>query len=203
MPEASESRYALSFTVGGLLVREALQTLTLWHSLRDWDAVRAELMNSNSLQQRTVQSRRTMSREVVGRLSELVDPELDLLSEGSSQEQAELMWVAACRRYGLLAEFAEEVVRERFLLLTPTLTLTDFDVFVRGKSMWHAELNDLAESTGRKLRQNTFRMLREAGLIGEDGVILRTILSPRLDDLLRERSPSDVRFFPTSVAVTG
>ena len=203
MREPSESSYALSFTVGGLLVREALQTLELWHSLKDWDAVRAEVMNSNSLQQRTVQSRRTMSREVVGRLSELVDRELDLLGGGSSQEQAELMWVAACRRYSLLAEFAEEVVRERFLLLTPTLALTDFDVFVRGKSIWHSELNDLAESTGRKLRQNTFRMLREAGLIGEDGIILHTILTPRLDALLNERTPSDARFFPTSVVVSG
>ena len=185
--------------MGGLLVREALQTLPLWQTLRDWNAVRAEVMRSNSLQQRTLQSRRTLSGEVVARLSELSEGELDLLDSGSSQERAQLMWAAACRRYLLIAEFAEDVVRERHLLLISTLSLTDFDTFLLGRSMWHEELGALTLSTKRKLRQNTFRMLREAGLIDGAGLIISTTLTPRIDALLSARSPSDTRYFPTPV----
>jgi hypothetical protein len=160
--------------------------------------VREELMNSNSLQQRTIQSRRTLSREVVGRLSALSAGEIALLEESSPDERAHLMWVAACRRYALVGEFAEEVVRERFLLLTPSLEHQDFDGFFRGKALWHPELDALTDSTRRKLRQNVFRMLREASLVSESGRILGVILSPRVEAVLNLRRPSDLRFFPTT-----
>lgn len=195
---ASSSRYALSFTAGGLLVSEAWRTAAVWSRLQDWDMVREELMNSNSLQQRTIQSRRTLSREVVGRLSELSAGEIALLEESSPDERAHLMWVAACRRYALVGEFAEEVVRERFLLLTPSLERQHFDGFFRGKALWHPELDALTDSTRRKLRQNVFRMLREASLVSESGRILGVILSPRVEAVLNLRRPSDLRFFPTT-----
>lgn len=195
---ASHARYALSFTSGGLLIVEGRRALEIWHRMLDWDLVRAELMASNTLQLRTVQSRRTVSREVVGRLSKLDASELDLLESPSSQERGYLMWVAACRRYALLGEFAEEVVRERLLLLTPSLHLEDFDSFIRDKALWHPELDTLADTTTRKLRQNSFRMLREAGLLAEDGVVLNAFLSTRLEELLEAREPSDLRFFPTT-----
>ena len=109
-----------------------------------------------------------------------------------------MMWAAACRRYSLLGEFAEEVLRERFLLLAPTLDHGDFDSFVRTKAMWHEELAELKESTYRKLRSNVFLMLHEAGLLDEAGTIMPTVLTGRLADALGERATSDVRFFPTS-----
>ncbi|MCR2791700.1 DUF1819 family protein [Microbacterium sp. zg.Y625] len=202
MADRSVERYALSFTSGGLLVTEAWHTAEVWSRVRDWALVRAELMESNTLQSRTVQSRRTVSREVVGRLSELSADEMSLLRESSPQERAHLMWVAACRRYTLVGEFAEEVVRERFLLLTPSLKRGDFDIFVRGKALWHPELDALQDSTRRKLRQNLFRMLREAGLVSDSGEILSVILSPGIESLLDLRRPSDVRFFPTSTEVS-
>jgi hypothetical protein len=108
------------------------------------------------------------------------------------------MWIAACRRYVLLGEFAEEVVGERLLLLKPYLHLSDFDAFIRVKALWHPELDTLAVTTRRKLRQNSFRMLREAGLLAEDGAVLNAFLTPRLVELLEAREPSDLRLFPRS-----
>jgi hypothetical protein len=114
-----------------------------------------------------------------------------------------LLWAAACRRYDLIGEFAEEVVRERFLLLTSTLRHEDFDSFVRGKTLWHSELAELKESTGRKLRANVFRMLHEAGLLSDGGHILQAVLSQRVASALAARTPSDVRFFPATDDATG
>jgi hypothetical protein len=111
------------------------------------------------------------------------------------------MWAAACRRYSLLGEFAEEVLRERFLVLAPTLDHSDFDSFVRTKAMWHEELAELKESTYRKLRANVFLMLREAGLLSDNGRINPVMLTDRLAAVFANGTASDVRFFPTNESV--
>jgi len=198
----AEDRYRLSFTTGGLLVRESAVAVPLYQRLGEWTAVRAAIESENLLQARTVSSGRRLAREVVQRLAELTDDEIDLLRDGTTVERGYLMWVAACRRYGLLGEFAEEVVRERFLLLAPAIGHADFDSFIRSKAMWHEELAELKESTYRKLRSNVFLMLHEVGVLDDAGNITPAVLTDRLTAALGERSPSDVRFLPTNEPVT-
>ena len=100
--------------------------------------------------------------------------------------------------YELIGDFAEEVVRERFLLLASTLTYEHFDSFVRGKALWHTELTEVKGSTLRKLRSNVFRMLNEAGLLSDGGHMVQAVLSQRVASALSTRTPSELRFFPTS-----
>jgi hypothetical protein len=149
-----------------------------------------------------VSSGQRLAREVVQRLTALTDDEVDLLIDATSVERGHLMWVAACRRYSLLGEFAEEVLRERFLLLAPSLDHSHFDSFMRTKSMWHEELAELKESTYRKLRSNVFLMLHEAGLLSDDGHIAPVVLTHRLAAVLAKQANGDVRFFPTNDPVS-
>jgi hypothetical protein len=195
---APASRYALSFTSGALLMREAVIAAPLYVRERDWPKVRALIANDNLLQARTASSGSRLAREVTQRLAVLADDEIELLVEATATERGYLLWAAACRRYDLIGEFAEEVLHERFLLLAPTLSYEDFDSFVRGKSLWHCELAELKESTLRKLRANAFRMLNEAGLMSESGHLRQAVLSQRVANALAARSPSDLRFFPTN-----
>lgn len=197
------TRYRLSFSVGGLFVREALVAAPLYLRTPDWTAVRAAINVDNLLQARTVSSARRLASELVQRLQELTVDEVELVVDGTLSERSHLMWTAACRRYSLLGEFAEEVVRERLLLLAPTLSAEHFDAFVRAKTVWHEELANAAASTLQRLRSNTFLMLREAELLSDAGEILPAVLSQRVEDALRRRSPSDVRFFPTSTETRG
>lgn len=190
-----QNRYALSFTCGGLLTREAVLAVPLYLETRSWDAVRDRLRVQNLLQLRTSSSVVRLSREVTQRLAVLTEAELELLREASPSERCHLMWVAACRRYVFIGEFAEEVVRERFLLFTPELGYSDFDSFVRGKTLWHPELIDAKVSTLQKLRSTVFRMLADAGLL-VDGQIVNGSLSERVRDALNAQVPSDVRYFP-------
>lgn len=195
----SQERYALSFTSGALLSREAVIAASLYLEAHDWGQVRRRLEQENLFQTRTEASGFRMAREVVQRLSVLTDAELELLLDGSPSERGHLMWVAACRRYTFIGDFAEEVVREHFLLLTPSLSHADFDSFVRSKALWHPELAELKESTFKKLRQTVFRILTEAGLLAK-GEIVHIVLSEHVRDILDARTPSDVRFFPTRAA---
>ena len=89
-------------------------------------------------------------------------------------------------------------MRERFLLLTATLSYEDFDSFLRGKALWHRELAELKDSTLVRLRSNLFQMLREADLLSDGGQILRAVVSERVAKELAARMPSDVLFFPLS-----
>lgn len=197
---ARASRYALSFTSGALLMREAGIAAPLYLRERDWSKVRAAIEQDNLLQTRTLASGRRLTREVAQRLEVLGDNELEVLIDATATERGHLLWAAVCRRYDLIGEFAEEVLRERFLLLAASLDHDDFDSFIRTKALWHQELADLRDSTLRKLRSNVFRMLVEAGLLSADGRIQQAVLSERVTDVLAMRTPSDVRFFPTGVS---
>jgi hypothetical protein len=197
-----QSRYALSFTSGGLLAREGEAVASIYLDSRDWIATRSRVVDNNLLQARTTSSLMRVSREIVQRLAVLGDDEIALIVEGSPTELHHLMWVAACRRYTLIGDFAEEVLRERFLLMTPTLGVDDFDRFTTGKSLWHPELDDLKPSTRQRLQQTLFQMLREAGLRADEGAIVPAVISERVAEALDRRTPSDLRFFPTTTPFT-
>lgn len=193
----SPRRYALSFTTGGLLTREAVLIAPVYLELRDWELARSQAVRDNVLQARAYRTGVRLVRETVKRLSALTDGEVELLTEATPSERGHLMWAAACRRYELIGEFAEEVVRERFLVLASTLSHEDFDSFVRSKALWHEELATVKESTLHKLRSNVFKMLSEAQLLSDSGGIVPAVLSERVAARLSACTPGDLRFFPT------
>lgn len=195
----SHDRYALSFTSGGLLVREADVIVAEYLRSRDWATVRHSVTQQNLLQARTTSSSVRVARETIQRLGVFEDSELELVAASSLTERCHFMWAAACRRYELIGDFAEEVLRERFLLMTPTLNNGEFERFMTGKSLWHPELDELKSSTRTKLRQTIFRMLNEAGLRSKEGTIVPAVLSERVYETLAARVPSDIRYFPTTL----
>lgn len=202
MPTASApaGRYALSFTSGALLLQEADLLAPFYLQEQDWERVKRRATEQNLLKARTVASTLRLARETVQRLSVLNDQEIRLLTELTSTDRGYLLWVAACRRYRLIGEFAEEVLRERFLLLTPTLTHEEFDSFLHGKALWHPELSELSESTSKKIRATLFRMMREASLLDKSEDIMPVLISGALADAL---TPGDYRYLPTHDAPGG
>lgn len=191
-------RYRLSFTTGGLFLREASTVVERYMAIRDWRAARDEVRQENLLQVRTAAAATRISKEVMARLELLDDAELEALQDGGLREQAYLLWVAACRRYTFIREFATEVVREHHLSWRRELSFGDYDNFYNSKALWHPELDELAPSTQQKLRQNLFRMLREADLISEQHVIQAALLSPHVVELLARRGMKDLMVFPVS-----
>lgn len=193
-------RYKLSFTSGALYLQGALVAAKLYLRLNSWPGVRQALRAENLLQARTGGTATRWAHELVQRMEYLTDDEVTVLEDGSGDEIAQIMWAATCRNYDLIAEFAEEVLRERFMLLQSTLTYEHFDEFFNGKKLWHEELSDIQPGTYRKLRSNLFKMLHEGNLLSATGTIVPTVLSYRVREQFALRTPSDVRFFPTREA---
>ena len=195
-PADSPDKYSLSFTTGALFHRESVMLAQLYLDHGDWISVRDTVLRENLLQTRTMNTLKRVSREVVSRLKLLSSVELQYLVDGSDQEQAYLLWLAVCRRYRFNADFAEEMVRERYITLKTDLTYEDYDSFYGRKSEWHSELNQVSPATKGKLRQVLFKMLREAGLLSAENIINAAMLSPRFLEMIDSGNNRDVFHFP-------
>lgn len=187
--------YNMSFVGGSLFLRESVEIGKLFLAHRDWKVVRCQALNQNVVQSRTKSSATRICQEICLRLEELSESELKILAEGSMQEQHQILWVAICRHHRFIHDFAVEVIREKYLQLNLDLHPEDYDAFFNAKAEWHDELERLTESTRKKLRQVTFRMLREAGLLTKRNAISPVILTSRVAQAVGGRSPDDLRAF--------
>ena len=187
-------RYSMSFTTGGLFHRESVELAVLFCELNDWNIVRNRVISENLLQARTLNTSKRVCREIISRLKTLHPREIDLLVNGSAQEQGYLLWMAVCRRYRFIADFAVEVVRERYIGLKNDLHYEDFDSFFNRKSEWHPELDEIRPATRNKLRQVLFKILREADIITADNSINSTMPSPRLMAVIAHEHRKDLIF---------
>lgn len=192
----SYNKYSMSFTTGSLFHRESVKLAALYLELGDWNSVRDKVIAENLLQTRTLNTLKRVCREVISRLRTLSPGELELLVQVSHQEQAYLLWIAVCHRYRFIAEFAVEVLRERYITLKTDLTHEDFDSFFNRKSEWHSELDALTPATRGKLRQVLFKILREVDFLTANNMINAAMISPRLLEVIYRGDRRDISYFP-------
>ena len=176
----TSEQYVLSFTAGGLLYHESIIVAETYCKSRDWNKTTRQINDQNLLQSRVQSTTTRKLREICARLQGLTSPQIELLVSGSRTEQNLLLWLACCKRYQLLADFAQEILHDKFIRLDLTISLIEVGNFVETKSVWHEELENLKESTRTKLVTVMMRMLREAELIANDDVIRPQLMSPQL-----------------------
>ena len=123
------AQYNMSFTTGGLFFHESLEIADLYCQMSDWAQVREQSLANNVLQFRKESSTKRSLQEILKRLKNLSEPELSLLVNTHTKEQKQLLWLAICKTYRFVYEFAIEVIREKFIRLDMELSYVDFDVF--------------------------------------------------------------------------
>ena len=194
------NKYKLSFTAAGLSISESIKIAEVYLGCKDWDETKKIVADNNYLQSRTGSRDIRTYREIAQRLQLLSGDQLDLLVEGTIQEQKHLLWFAVCNRYRFIQEFAIEVIHEKFLVMDFELTELDYDAFFNRKVDWHDELDEITSSTKQKIKTVIFRMLREAEIITKDNLIIQTILSDRLIDALSPAAPRSYQIFPLQLS---
>ena len=194
----SESQpYKMSFSTGGLFLNESVEVARLKQPDDDWEAtISRALENGATSLPKSVSNRRTL-REIVNRISTLTDEEVEFfVNEADRTDRQAILWLATCRAYRFIREFAVEVIRERYLSYQLELPRESFDILFNAKADWDDGLSALSRTTQLKLRQIMFRMMREAGVINEDNRIQTSILSIRLRTLVEEQNPTQLAIFP-------
>jgi len=189
-------KYLMAFATGGLFHSESMKLAALYLETGDWKVVREDVIEQNLLQARTLSTLKRNCREVITRLRELSKEELIFLVESNHKEQAYMLWIAVCRRYRFIAEFAQEVLRERYITLKADLNHEEYDAFFNRKSDWHPELESIKPITRNKLRQVLFRILREADLITDNHFINAAMLTPSFVHALQSGRRQDLLCFP-------
>lgn len=188
------ARYTVSFTCGALLAHESVRLAELYHDTGSWEEVRKQCLSSNILQASREKTLERITQEIIARLKKLHAEELHFLVRTEYSEQKYVLWLAVCRRYPLIGDFAREVLHEFYVSGKRTLTVDDYAIFLAGKASCHEELQKLSQTTRNKARQTLFSMMREAGLL-EGGEVVPCM--PREDFLLLLRqNREDALFFP-------
>ncbi len=196
MEHRQKQPYLMSFGTGGLYINESVAIARLHANGRDWELTMIDAQERGAFPVRKASSARRSIREIVNRLKHLSSDELVLLIEGERGEQAALLWLAACRAYRFIAEFAVEVLSDRVLSLRTALTYDDFDGFLSAKEEWSPKLATLSVSTRAKLRAVLFRLMRDAEILSRDNRILGAMLSPRVLTVIQAGNADELRYFP-------
>lgn len=193
----ARQEYKMSFSTGGLFLNESLEVARLHLEGEPWEQtiLRALEEGTTSLP-KSASNRRTL-REISNRLLTLSNEERAyLIEEADRSDQQALLWLATCRAYRFIREFAVEVIRERYLSYRMDLPLETFDILFEAKAEWDEDLAALSRSTQLKLRQIMFRMMREASIITDDNRLQGAILSTRLKTMIEDQNRAELAFFP-------
>jgi hypothetical protein len=136
-------------------------------------------------------------RELKHRLKSLNKAEIDLLANGNLVNQKHIIFLAFCKTYRFIFDFVVEVLREKALVYDYEIRESDYNSFINAKIFDHPELEELTESSRKKIKTVMFRMLAEVGLIDnpKTKVIQPMLISDELERLLVDDNPELLKIF--------
>jgi hypothetical protein len=114
-----------------------------------------------------------MLKEFQKRVSKLTKKELQLLVDGDYSTQKQLAFLSVCKTQRFIRDFVVEVLREKLLVFDYQITEGDYISFYRRKAELYPDMEKLSEITVSKIKQVTFKILEQAGII--DDIKTKTI----------------------------
>ena len=186
----------MSFTTGALFYHESMKLAALFTSLRQWDKVRNAVIADNIIQARTTNTLKRVTNEITSRLKTLNERELIFLNEAEYTEQRYILWLAICRRYAFIGDFAVNVVFDNFAAFKNFVTYDDYNIFFAKKAQWHSEVDRIPPSTKNKLRQMLFKMMREAYILDNNNTIIPIVPSAAFQAILAGAEQHETMFWP-------
>lgn len=190
------SHYKLSYTSGALLLSESIALAELRLECGDWELTSSKALQDNVLNARTNRSMKVLVREVRNRLEQLSNQELLYLINADRNGQSYLLWVAICRAYCLIRDYAIEVVHERYITFKRDLPKSGYDDFWTQKASLQPELNKVSASTFIKLRQVLYLMMRQIGIADKKDNIVACVLPLELVAFIKHRDEGELLLFP-------
>lgn len=175
-------KYRFSFTASSLRTRAFVSVVEYLDGKKDEDIELALGMGKRSTGKRMYVEMQKWSEC-------LTSVQKEALLNGSFKTQNEIAFVAACKYYRFIRDFVLEVVREKYLVYDYEITLGDYLSFFRRKAEENQEMYELSEVTQNKVRQVTFKILEQAGLI--DNVRTRMIQPQMIESETRNAILND------------
>ncbi len=175
---SEDSQLKLSFTALALGLREMEIVAPLYLDHLDWEIVSKEVCEKNLLQLTSQSSTVRVFREVRQRLQSLDKETIDCFVECGIEERRAIALIAACKKYPFIFDFIRITLKDKIQVFDQTLREEDLDVFWNTQTIEHPELEDIAETTKKKLKQVLVRLLAEAGILSSTENPWITPISP-------------------------
>jgi hypothetical protein len=153
-----DDKYDFSFTASSLRLNEML---VVAHATIDG----VEVDYTNDLGSGKSSTGKRMLLEFNKRIKNLTPDQLKLLVNSDITTQKQLALIAMCKSYGFIRDFIIEVLREKMMVYDYQITEGDYISFYRRKFEFHDEMEKLTDLSEKKIKQVTFKVLEQAGII--------------------------------------
>lgn len=171
----THTKYLFSFTASSMRLKEMVLVANEMTENTGIDLVN-ELGNGKSA------TGRRILREVEKRLLNLTIEQLELLKHADLHTQKQIAFLAICKTYFFIRDFVLEVIRDKYIMYDYEISEGEYLSFFRRKCDVHPEMDELTISSEGKIKQITYKILEQAGLI--DSVQTRMIQPQLLDEQL-------------------
>lgn len=151
-------KYGFSFTASSLRLNEMILVATALAEKRELDYIN-ELGGGKST------TGKRMLVEFEKRMTNLTPRQADILINGDFLSQKQIAFLSVCKTYLFIRDFVVEVLREKILVFDYQITEGDYISFYRRKLDLHPEMDTITELTEKKIKQVTFKILEQAGII--------------------------------------
>ena len=194
--ESIDVKYDYAFTGAALKFHDFMR---LAHHVKNTDSFDSlNGLDPNEIMRR--ENKRTNKREfqeLVKRYSNLTMEQKYLITEVDIESQKHLSLLAICKTYRIIRDFLSEVVREKLLLMENRLEEGHYNSFLNRKKDMHPELDKFSDSTEKKARQVTWRILEEAGIINntKEKIIIPQFLSSDVISKIKRDDPNLLKVF--------
>jgi hypothetical protein len=192
----TQQSFPLTFTAGGLFAHEGRLVAQRLLDGQDWDTIEKAVFSENLLQVTRLSSMKRLYGELHKRMLVLNQRQLLLLVHGQTEEQNAVLWLAACRHYPFVAEFAK-LIHQRYLALQFDFDEGEYRYFYAQMADRYARLAQITLNTQNKMRTVIYKMAREAAILNQHKQITGLFLSADFIDTLLHHD--ELLYFPTRV----
>lgn len=154
----SGQTYNFSYTGFSLRISETSIVAEARLSGREFDAIKEIAGGKTS-------TAKNFLNEINKRLETLTKAQLHLLAYGTRTQQKQIALLAVCKVHHFIRDFVIEVLREKMLVFDNLLSEGEYISFIRRKADLHPEIEEMTEVSQKKIKQVTFKILEQAGLI--------------------------------------
>lgn len=186
------SSYNLGFTAFGLGATHARALAAVFREEGDWEITKTRAIAENIFRQSKSTSLSRLEREFRLRLQTLTPGQIELLDCESAETRVPIALLSVFKRYQFIRDFSVEVLGEKSKLFDFELRPSDYSAFLELKETEHPELADVSDTTARKLRQVTLRILTEGEILAdsEPQKIAPSPLPETVVEAIRDDDPS-------------
>jgi len=192
----SKNEYSMSFTAASLFPAESLALAKVYAETRNWEETRQQALQANLIQKRSYSSIMRQVPELIKRLKNLNDTQIEQLLSANDHEQKHILWLAVCKTYPFMKEFAQEILNEHYHGFNNRIEAADVRAFFDAKAVTFPKLQDLSVQTQKKVISETMTLLRQAELISAKNEILPLFMTASLEACLSEEDDEYRRIYP-------